>query len=73
MATGRHICTMTDHENDGFHPRNLNSATPISTYDKNLTFDRPYSLLGKGEKELSNQQCHLFQDIVYKNVSQLNA
>ena len=47
MATGRHIWNMTDHENDGFHPKILNSTTHISTYDKNRTFDRSYSFLGK--------------------------
>jgi len=29
MPTGRHIWTMTEHEKDAFHPRNLNSSTPI--------------------------------------------
>jgi hypothetical protein len=62
MATGRHIWTMTDHEYDGFQPTNLNSTTPASTYDKFRTFDRPHSLLGTGEKEISNQHCQHFQD-----------
>jgi len=62
MAAGNHIWTMTDHENDGFHPRNLNSTKPTSTYHKNRAFGRPHSLLGKGEKKLSNN----FQDMVTK-------
>jgi len=35
MTAGTHIWTRMDHENDGFHSRNLNATTPISTYDKN--------------------------------------
>jgi hypothetical protein len=57
MATGRHIWTMTDHENDGFHPRNLLSTTPISTYDKNRAFGRPHSLLSK--KKIRNSLTRL--------------
>jgi len=38
MTAGRHIWIMTDHENDGFNSRNLNSK----------------NLFGKVEKELSN-------------------
>ena len=62
MEAGTHICTMTDHENDGFNQKNLNSTKPISTYDKNGAFGRPHSLLGKTQKEQSN----LFKDMVTK-------
>jgi len=55
-----------DDEKDGFLPRKLNSTKPISTYDKNRAYGRPNSLLGNGEKELSNQQCQHFQDMVTK-------
>jgi len=50
MEAGTHICTMTDHENDGFHQRNLNSTKPISTYDKNGAFGRPHSFWVKHRK-----------------------
>jgi len=29
MKAGRHIWIMTDHENDGFNSRNLNSTKPV--------------------------------------------
>jgi len=38
LAAGRNIWTKTDHENDGFHSRNPNSTTHISTYDINRAF-----------------------------------
>jgi hypothetical protein len=65
-VTERYSWTIMDDENNGFLPRNLNSTNPISIYDKNRVFGRPNSLLGNGEKKLSNQQCQHFQDTVTK-------
>jgi len=34
VAAGRHIWTVSDQENDGFHSRNLNTTTPFPPMTK---------------------------------------
>jgi hypothetical protein len=68
MAIGIQFWAMTDHENNGFHPRNLNLTTPMSIYGK-IEPSVDYILkrsCGKGKKGISKHWCQHCQDMVTK-------